>query len=743
MRFRDVLREREWWLLALLVLAVFHRPLSGETFFFRDLYQLFYPKKELLVNALAAGQVPWWDPLAHGGQPYLASPSNFSFYPSTLLFFVLPLAVAFTVNIVAHYVFCAFAAYWLARVARLTPRAAFVAGAVYSLAGATLSAANLLPLLLALGWIPIVIGLAHRWLETSRGGYVACAGVAAAFPLLAGAAEVTAMLFVTLAVWMATTPARGKAPVRARALACGAIAVVAVALSSIQTVPAARMVRSSSRAAARSYEAFSQWSVSPRRLPELVVPGFFGRTDALDDRDYWGRYVEDEGFPYLLSIYAGVVTLLLGTAAVVQRRDEVSDIPARPLAWLTAAALVLAMGRFLPFFPLIYRLPLVAMFRFPVKAMLLATLPLALLAARGLDRIATDAQLARRVALAAAGFAVAAAMLTIAIRSGGGLAAALTSVVFREALDAPRLTALSSTLLHTAVVAGAGALLFLAARRFPMAANAIAALAAIDLAFAGAGVNAYAPHALFDEPAAARMVRGIAGDGRFYRTPDPESIVLSAPTNDVFWLARWKIETLSGYNAAAFGIPVVYHVDYDGLAPRAVMDLTRLTDAAPWPVRVSLLRLAGVTAVMTFGDVREPGAVVIAKTPTGNGPLSLVRIDDAPRARFVSRVESFDDRSATLHRLLSPLPADTIVLTALPRPPKDCGSAPVRILGRAINRVAYLTDAPCAGYVYFAEPFYPGWRVTVDGAPQRLIVANHAFSAVAVSPGRHRIERAY
>ena len=56
---------------------------------------------------------------------------------------------------------------------------------------------------------------------------------------------------------------------------------------------------------------------------------------------------------------------------------------------------------------------------------------------------------------------------------------------------------------------------------------------------------------------------------------------------------------------------------------------------------------------------------------------------------------------------------------------------------------AYRVTNACDGFVVFAEPFYPGWRVSVDGRRVPILRANMAFSAVMLPPGTHLIERRY
>ncbi len=48
-----------------------------------------------------------------------------------------------------------------------------------------------------------------------------------------------------------------------------------------------------------------------------------------------------------------------------------------------------------------------------------------------------------------------------------------------------------------------------------------------------------------------------------------------------------------------------------------------------------------------------------------------------------------------------------------------------------------------SGYVYIAQPFYPGWKATLDGQPAPILRANTAFMAVPVGPGKHTLRLEY
>jgi hypothetical protein len=156
----------------------------------------------------------------------------------------------------------------------------------------------------------------------------------------------------------------------------------------------------------------------------------------------------------------------------------------------------------------------------------------------------------------------------------------------------------------------------------------------------------------------------------------------------------------------------------------------------------------GLEWVLTSEPVAAAG--LIDRTPEGlHGPERLYqRATCAPRATLPARVRVVPDRGERL-RLLADRSRDAVgeVLLEEPLPwPVDAtaqAQGTVRVLHWDDEAIALEVDAASAGVVRIADPYDDGWTATVDGAPARILVADHFLRAVAVPAGTHRVDLAY
>jgi hypothetical protein len=159
----------------------------------------------------------------------------------------------------------------------------------------------------------------------------------------------------------------------------------------------------------------TNWSLPPEDMLEFVVPGVFGDESLQKPYPYWGRLgrPSDEVFQKgrmmpnyrQHTVYLGVVSVLFAIFVVVawiagrRRRShadtsaipdsrfptfDYSDVPFWVAVWVIC--LLLAMGRYTPFYRLFFAIPYMDYIRAPVKFMHLLEIATALLAGFGLDR---------------------------------------------------------------------------------------------------------------------------------------------------------------------------------------------------------------------------------------------------------------------------------------------------------------------------------------------------------------------
>ncbi len=751
-----IVKERGFWALALAGMVFFSRPLLlGETFFFRDLYLYFIPIRRILLEVLGAGELPLWNVYLHGGQPLLGDISATAFYPSLLLYLLLPLTRALSIDLVLHVLASAAALYVLARRLGFGQPAAAVGGLVYGYCGYTLSQANLYFRLLATPYLPLMLLCWHAYLcrpQHRRQVHPALLGLLALglLQLFAGSAEMVALTWLTLLAWGLCQPS--PLPSGRRLLGGLALGATVAGLAAPQLLPLLEMVGQSRRGAGMGAGALS-WSLDPRRLPELAVPGFLGRTDTFQAEDYWGAGIVDAGFPYMLSLYLGVLVLALALLGVAQRGEGV--LPRRLgqlLALWSLLALVLSLGRFLPFFEDVYRwLPGAQLFRFPIKFLTMVILPVALLAAEGVERAGRAAgrglRNLRLLAWGGAGVIGVSGLLWIVVpafadgvqhfffgRAGVPIDAGLRQAGFQLA----------------AVVLAATLALELHARRprgwLPWA---LAALVALDLMQAGRRVNPTAsPELISEAPPAAALVAEHLGDGRLYRDPRSGEIRLSAPTSDIHWLYRWNQEVLRYYIAASFQIPIIFHQDYDGLAPSRVVRLTEALEAAPWERRLPLLSAGAVRVLVTEEDLRLPGVTRLATIQSSSRPFHVYENDRAAgRVALVTAYRRVASEAEARAAMLAPgfdPRQHAVVEGEVPEADLECREpGRVRVVEESFRHRRLSATTGCPALLVLSEVFYPGWEARLDGRPAPLLAANAAFSAIWLPSGEHEVEWRY
>jgi len=753
-------------LLLLLTLLVFPGAFSGGALYYRDLFRVHHPAKTVGLDAVAgSGELPRWSGQHSLGQPFLADPNFTVFYPSNLLYLVLPFNLAFNLHVVLHVFLCGLFTLLLGRRLRLSWPAALVAAGALACGGFLLSLGNFYNAVASASYLPLVLLL---FLHACAGepapprrrlaGLAAGAGLALGLQFLGGE---PVYLFLTAGL-LVLVAATGLALRRLRLVPVAVFLALAALLSAlvaaVQLLPAMALIPWTGRGAGFTLAEATRHSVHPFRLLELACPGLFGDPHALSFWGFWGHGWFDGSFPYILTIYVGAGILLLALAAPFGRR--------RRLAMALWAGvlffLLLALGRFTPLFPLLWKLvPGAGVLRYPVKFLFPALTLLSLLAGLGAE-LAWSGERRRAGAAATMGLALGCGLFWLGLAFFGWPASSgllQARGVPPDTLEAAS-TGMTASLAHGLALGGISALLLALCLSFTgvrrrLAASALFGLLALDLVCALGGLNPVAPTDFFTTPSpllqaiesreAERVEPG--GEFRLFHDSGKEipSVRLRAPADDRLWHFHWMRQTLFPMTAP---LEYAFEPNWDGLYLDHAAQAARVAITLPSHRRSRFLGLFNVRYLVLFRDPGDPQLTELARFDGGANLEARLMENLAcqPRAYWVPGARHRQTEPEVVLALDDPGfdPRREVVLLAEGDDTPGggawrCTDASCRLEREGQERVTVVVDCPAPGHLVLADSWSPDWRAEVDGAPALIVRANMAVRAVKVPAGSHTV----
>jgi hypothetical protein len=283
---------------------------------------------------------------------------------------------------------------------------------------------------LALG---LIAAPAERW----RPIRIALAGLMVGFGVTEGA-DIGALFslavaaFVMYGAWFAEGPAGKRIAAgagRVALIACFAIFFAAQAVTTLigTQIQGIAGTQQDNQTKQQHWDYATQWSLPKREALGFAIPGLFGyRMDTRDGGVYWGAVGRDpnwdryfaggkQGAPPMGTMrfsgggpYAGILVLVIAGWAAVQslrKKDSALSLATRRWIWfwlgMIVVSLLLAFGRFAPFYQFFYALPYFSTIRNPAKFTYFCNWAIVVLFAygvNGLYRLYMEAQTGKKAA---------------------------------------------------------------------------------------------------------------------------------------------------------------------------------------------------------------------------------------------------------------------------------------------------------------------------------------------------------
>lgn len=760
-------RRRRKLLPGLAVVVFFALPLLPEIvgarlLVFRDAQVTHWPWRRVATEALAAGEVPFVNAAASGGQPLLANPNAVLLYPTFLLEKVLAPEAAFNLHYLLHVLWAFFGTRALARRLGMAEGPSFLAGIAYAFSGMVLSYGSaFMNSVAAAAWLPWC-GAAFLDLARARGVRpTLCAavatGIALGLQLLAGepALSLLTLAFGGALVLAQTIAApRGERSGRLSTAVGGGLAagLFALALAAPMLLPLRAVFPLTYRGQhLYSERASGAAAFSSSRAIEWLLPRFGGDPGLLGGGAHWLRTVAHQDFVYTWCVTFGIVPLLVLLLGSLRRNFW--DRRSGALAAGALVALLFSFGFSLPLYRLIYAITFLRKLRYPIKFYLLTTVCVALLAGLGAEALGRRPARRREAVALAAVLALFAAAWGLAT-PGGFLDRWAGPIAQSVSEDAQGFLATLRGFVRGDALIGALAALAVALALRPgqrlREPAWLLGLLALGSSFAwGLPLFVSAPSRDLVRPPA--LLHRIQGPGRLYVSPALPRFDMNALRTDAAGglprtsrVARIVVEQLVASTGAPFGVRYLFENDPDG-SYGFFNRLASEAAAASTPAeRDRLLTLYGARWALAEDKEEHPLFRPVTGLEVAGRRLVLFANDrPVPELRWAGRAWRRAALSGTLELVRSER-FDPQRDVALPgRRDEDPGPfAPARIETDRIgaDRAAATIDAEAAGYLLFSRTFFPAWRARVDGRVAPVVVANARDLAVAVPAGRHRVE---
>lgn len=729
-RGQEATKNIRYFLIYLIISsAFFHKAfLDGVLLAPGDGIAYFYPLR-VIAARIVESAFPLWNPYIYSGFPFFAAIQTAVLYPPNWLGVLLSHAMAFNLSIIFHHAASAFFTYLYARLIGARDLAAFAAGIIFAFAGFTAAHLQHTMIIHSSVWLPVLLFIFEKLRKTLDVKCLLAASLAISLQVFAGHPQTVFQSFLILAFFMVFFACRMGPRERIRFIGLCFLAVfLSVLITLPQLVATFELIRLSPRAD-MSYKFFTSFSFPPHLIPTVFFPFLWGKGYG---GKYWGPFVDYTG----TEGFIGILPVVL--AAIVFLKDRKGNPHIRFWGIIGIAAFTLSFGRYLPFYEILWHLPIFNLFRASGRHWFEVDFAVAVLFSMGLTYL-----LERKSFYRSAAIVVLIALIAITI---------ISLTLFKE----PLYRHITSSIKPMSIVRMADAL------SLKSPAIYIPLLFMLSYVFWLLTVNLKAKSVYLKY----LILPLVIAEALSFRTnfglgPKRSEVTAMCGTGAFGFLVKqgegrtaFMHEKLQPMQGAMCGLKMLEA--FEELAITRYNDLLDLDTAGVfnlWPVTLqnnavlSMLnaryivvspRMEGVISMM-----RKDDRSVYKKVFSEGGTAVYLNRNALPLAFSISNLKGSPDYGDIKKRLLEDSfdPAKTAIVSE--KDLAETGNAftkgNVRVVSYKPGKVVLNTDFGGRGFVILSEQYYSGWKAFIDGKSTSIYQTNGVLKGVVVPEGAREV----
>jgi hypothetical protein len=734
-----------------------------ESFLLGDYSVQHIPWSRFLADSLDTLSLPLWTPYMHSGFPILAEGQIGALYPPNLImYFFLPYKIAYTYNILLHFVLAGIFMYIYVREIGMSKTAATITVIAFLFGSGYGGCFYSIMSLKVLVWFPLLLFLTEKLFKKEEMLYGILIGIVVSVQILAGYLQfalysiIFSTLYFVVHLYFYHLKRRGFNRSIRVAFFYLIGAFVAFGLSAAQLFATVELSQFSGRQDL-GIEFSMLGSYTPLGLIQLLFPRCTFTSGGL--------------------LYIGILPFLLSLVVVFFRKDRFSWF----FIFLAFFSLLLAFGKYSPLYVFIIKAIGFYGLRVPAKFLFFTVFSLAILAGYGFDRYcstATDekqnARYAKTIFYVSIGAVSALVITNIILFLGKGFLINFgrnyvekniygkpfhhhSLDVYYDKVDSVYQSLVSNThILNPFILSSVVILIIsffiikyirrkLSLQSFQFMCIAVIIIDLYIFSLFGTGFRGnMAP--VKETLQAPEAIEYIRSDTSLYRVygfiPNTAQDDYSRffPNYNMYY----QISDVGAYS------PLVMNDYYKfmenlGSVDDSIWRLEPSLDALS--ENLHLLSLLNVKYIITYEEIKDKRMELTYSDEKVNVYRNKGSL---PRAFFLSNFKVISNEQDALDFLRSREfnPMDVVVLNEKPFSIENGSdsqhkNAGVEIKDYSSNRVILNINVPSSGILVLSDTFYPGWKAFIDWEETEIMKANAIMRAVVVPEGKHLVKFVY